>query len=142
MPLAAAGLYVIVILSFALSLLAVTFAYRLSRVTGLFGAWALLIGGLALTAFEDFAYFGSVIFVSYNRVETTVESFNAGTMLFAILILLGIPSLFFFSMYKLHGLFKALNKKSNEGLRPIIEESARAIQGTNDTALAEKKFVR
>ena len=124
MPLAAAGLYVIVIVSFVFSLLAVIYACRLSRVTGLFGAWALLIGGLVITAFEDFAYFGSVIFVSYSKVETTVESFNIGTMLFAILILLGIPAMFFFSMYKLHGLFKNLHKKSGDTARPMIEELA------------------
>ena len=111
-PLAAVGLYAIVILSFVLSLLSVIFAYRLSRITGLFSAWALLIGGLALTAFEDFAYFGSVIFVSYSKVLTTLETFTPGTVLIAVLVLVAIPALFFGAMYKLHGLFKAQNKNS------------------------------
>ncbi|MGH9921039.1 MAG: hypothetical protein ACRD6W_19495 [Nitrososphaerales archaeon] len=100
-------LYAIVVASFALSLLAVAFAYRLSRITGLFGAWSLLIAGLGLTAFEDFAYFGSVIFVSYGKVETIVEGYTWGTFIFAGLILLAIPILFFGSMYKLHSIFRA-----------------------------------
>jgi hypothetical protein len=111
------ALYLIVVSSFALSVLAVIFAYRLSRVTGLFGAWALLIGGLAITAFEDFAYFGSVIFVGYSKVQATVETFSIGTFIFAALILLGIPALFFTSMYKLHGLFRATKDKS-AGTKP------------------------
>lgn len=105
-------LYTIVVASLAVSLLAVTFAFRLSRVTGLFGAWALLIAGLGLTAFEDFAYFGSVIFVSYGRVETIVEGYSWGTFLFAGLILLAIPALFFSAMYKLHSIFKAQTQKT------------------------------
>jgi hypothetical protein len=102
-----------VVFSFVLSLLAVVFAYRLSRITGLFRAWAFLIGGLALTTFEDFAYFGSVIFVSYSKVLSTVETFTFGTFLFAAVILVGIPGLFFASMYKLHGLFKAQRNSSD-----------------------------
>ena len=105
-------LYTIVAVSFAVSLLAVVFAYRLSRVTGLFGAWALLIAGLGLTAFEDFAYFGSVIFVGYSRVETIVQGYSWGTFLFAGLILIAIPALFFSSMFKLHTIFKAQKNKS------------------------------
>lgn len=105
-------LYAIVAASFVLSLLAVAFAYRVSRITGLFGAWALLIGGLVLTAFEDFAYFGSVIFVSYTKVETIVEGYSWGTFIFAGLILLAIPALFFCSMYKLHSVFKAQKSRS------------------------------
>jgi hypothetical protein len=115
------GLYAIVILSFALSLLAVIFAYRLSRITGLFSAWALLIGGLALTAFEDFAYFGSVIFVSYSQVEKNVEGFTFGTVLIALIVLVGIPGLFFSAMYKLNGLFKAMNKNSLSEKKTILQ---------------------
>lgn len=103
-------LYLIVILSLVISILAVFFAYRLSRITGLFGALSLLIAGLALTAFEDFVYFGSVIFASYAKVETAVQGYSLGTFLFSGIVLLGIPCLFFASMYKLHGIFKAQSK--------------------------------
>jgi len=113
-------LYGIVVASFGLSLLAVAYAYRLSRITGLFGAWTLLMAGLALTAFEDFAYFGSVIFVSYSKVETIVEGYNWGTFIFAGLILLAIPALFFASMYKLHSIFRARNRASQEGQEAAV----------------------
>jgi hypothetical protein len=122
-PLEAVALYAIVALSFALSLLAVIFAYKLSRITGLFSAWALLIGGLALTAFEDFAYFGSVIFVSYSKVLVTVEAFTFGTFLIAALVLVAIPALFFGAMYKLHSLFAAQRKK------PSQPKTARELAG-------------
>jgi len=105
-------LYFIVALSLVLSVLAVIFAFRLSKITGLFGAWALLIAGLALTAFEDFAYFGSVIFVTYSKVETLVETYTWGSWLFAGLILIAIPALFFSSMYELHIIFRAQRSKS------------------------------
>jgi hypothetical protein len=113
-PVEVAALYTIVVVSFALSILAVAFAYRLSRTTGLFGAWALLIAGLALTAFEDFAYFGSVVFVSYSKVEVLVEGYSWGTFLFAGLILIAIPALFFASMFRLHSIFKAQKAKPGE----------------------------
>ncbi len=106
-----AALYAIVVLSFACSILAVLFAYRLSRITGLFGAWLLMIAALALTAFEDFAYFGSVVLVSYSKVQGTVETFTPGSFLFAALILVAIPGLFFGAMYKLHGMFKSQKEK-------------------------------
>jgi hypothetical protein len=96
----------------------VVFAYRLSRLTGIFAAWGFLIAALALTSFEDFAFFSSVIFVSYKNVETTVESYNIGSFLFVVLILVAIPGLFFVSMYKLHGLFKSLNQNAPERRRP------------------------
>jgi hypothetical protein len=108
----AALLYSIVVASFGLSLLAVAFAYRVSRLTGLFSAWALLIAALVLTAFEDFAYFGSVIFVSYSKVETLVEGYSWGTFIFAGLILIAIPALFFCSMYKLHSVFELQKSRS------------------------------
>jgi hypothetical protein len=106
-PFEAGLLYTIVAISFVMSILAVTFAYLLSRMTGLFRAWALLIGALVLSAFEDFAYFGSVVFVGYGRVESIVEGYSWGSFLFAGLILVAIPAMFFGSMYKLHSLFKA-----------------------------------
>jgi hypothetical protein len=100
-------LYGIVVASFAFSIMAVVFAYRLSRITGLFSAWVMLIIGLGLTAFEDFAYFGSVIFVGYSKVETLVQGYTLGTFIFAGLILLAIPALFFASMFKMHAIFRA-----------------------------------
>jgi hypothetical protein len=109
-----AALYTIVVVSLALSVLAVFFAYRLSRTTGLFGAWTLLIAGLALTAFEDFAYFGSVVFVSYSKVEVLVEGYTAGSWLFAGLILIAIPALFFASMFRLHSIFTAQKAEAAE----------------------------
>ena len=90
------------------------FAYRLSRTTGSLPLRALLIAGLALTAFEDHAYFGSVVFVSYSRVETLVQGYAWGMFLFAGLILLAIPALFFGSMFKLHAIFKAQKDESEE----------------------------
>lgn len=110
-------IYVIVVLSFAFSLLAVYFAYRLSRITGRFGAWTLLIAGLALTAFEDFAYFGSVVFSSYASVVKAVEGYTWVSFLLVVLILLAIPALFFGAMYRLHGLFKT------QSVRPIEAHS-------------------
>jgi hypothetical protein len=74
----------------------------------------LLIAGLAFTKFENFAYFGSVAFVSYSRAETPVQRCTWGTFLFAGLILLAIPALFFGSMFKLHAIFKA-QKDEPEG---------------------------
>ena len=106
-PTEAALLYAMVVVSLALSVLAVVFAFRLSRITGLFGAWSLLIVGLALTAFEDLAYFSSVVFVTYSKVITLVQSYTWGSFLFAGLILLAIPAAFFGSMYKLHHIFRA-----------------------------------
>jgi hypothetical protein len=113
-PLAAIGLYALVVFSFALSLMAVLFAYRLSRVTGRFGAWSLLIAGLALTAFEDFLFFGSIVFVSFHQVETTVETYTLGSVLIAVIVLAAIPALFFSSMYKLNQLFRGMNSKPQE----------------------------
>jgi hypothetical protein len=122
-PAAAVGLYALVVVSFLLSIMAVLFAYRLSRTTGLFGAWALLIAGLALTSFEDFAFFGSIVFVSFSRVEATVEGYTVGTVLFAVIILFGIPALFFSSMYKLNALFRALNaNNSRDGQRKTEQQ--------------------
>jgi hypothetical protein len=111
------GVYAIVSLSFALSILAVFFAFRLSRITGLFGAWTLLIWGLALTGFEDFASFGSVIFLSYNKVQNTVATFTLASFLFEALILIAPPAFFFGAMYKLHGMFKSQKEKTNVEIR-------------------------
>ncbi len=105
------GVYAIVIVSFSLSILAVLFAFRLSRITGLFGAWTLLIWGLALNGFEDFASFGSVIFVSYTKVQDTVATFTMGGYLFEALILIAPPAFFFGAMYKLHGMFKSQKER-------------------------------
>jgi hypothetical protein len=111
-----ASIYAIVVVSLFLSLLAIAFAYRLSRITGLFSAWVLLIAGLALTSFEDFAFFSSVIFVGYGKVQALVETYTWGSFLFILLILIGIPLLFALSMYKLHALFRA-QRKSDDGGR-------------------------
>jgi hypothetical protein len=117
MSIGAVGVYAIVVLSFALSILAVFFALRLSRITGLFGAWTLLIWGLALTGFEDFASFGSVIFLSYNKVQSIVATFTLASFLFEALILIAPPAFFFGAMYKLHGMFKSQKEKSNVRIR-------------------------
>lgn len=127
-PLEALGLYALVISSFVFSVLAVLFAYRLSRVTGLFGAWALLIAGLILTAFEDFAFFGSVVFVSFSKVEANVANYSISTALFAMLILMGIPALFFTSMYKLNGLFRSMQGKAPEKREAIPELREELVQ--------------
>ena len=111
------GVYAIVILSFALSIFAVFFAFRLSRITGLFGAWTLLIWGLALMGFEDFASFGSVIFVNYNRVQNVVATFTLASFLFEALILIAPPAFFFGAMYKLHGMFKSQKEKQAASIR-------------------------
>lgn len=112
-----AALYSIVIVSFALSILSVLFAYRLSRITGLFSAWTLLIAGLALTAFEDFAFFGSVIFVGYGKVQTIVEGYTWSSFFFALLILVGIPTLFFLSMFTMHSTFRAHKTRDADTLQ-------------------------
>jgi hypothetical protein len=117
-PIVAAGLYAIVITSFAFSILAVVYAYRLSRITGLFSAWLLLIGGLAITAFEDFAYFGAVVFAGYSKVLIAAEAATFGSILIALLFLVAIPSLFFGAMYKLHVLFKDQRKPADEARTP------------------------
>ncbi len=111
------GLYTVVVASLVLSILAVLFAYRLSRITGFFSAWTLLIAGLILTSFEDFAYFGTVIFVSYNAVRSEVEAFTPGSFSFLTLILVCIPAMFFGAMYQLHGMFKAQQEKSGSSRR-------------------------
>jgi hypothetical protein len=111
------GLYAMVIASFALSILAVFYAFRLSRITGLFGAWTLLIWGLALTGFEDFASFGSVIFLSYNRIEVMVASLSLASFFFEALILIAPPAFFFGAMYKLHGMFKSQKERQIERTR-------------------------
>lgn len=105
-------LYIIVFISLFLSLMAVVYAYRLSRITGLFSAWILLIAALALTALEDIAFFGSVVFVSYSKLETQVQTYTWGSFLFEFLILVCIPLLFFSSMYRLHHIFRL--QKSGE----------------------------
>lgn len=110
-------LYLIVVASFVLSVMAVVFAYRLSRITGLFSAWTMLIAGLGLTAFEDFAFFGSVIFVSYDKVEAIVQGYTWGSFLFALLILVAIPALFFLSMFRMHSTFRAHRNKDGTLLR-------------------------
>jgi hypothetical protein len=119
------GVYAIVLLSFALSILAVFFAFRLSRITGLFGAWTLLIWGLALTGFEDFASFGSVIFLSYSKVQNVVANLSLASFLFEALILIAPPAFFFGAMYKLHGMFKAQKENQASGTRlenaPLVE---------------------
>jgi hypothetical protein len=107
----ALGLYAIVILSIALSLLAVIFAYRLSKITGLFGAWTMLIAALALTAIEDFFFSGSVIFSGYSKVQNLVEKGTADTFVFTGLFLLAIPALYFGAMYLLYGMFKSQSSK-------------------------------
>src|SRR5487761_1409752 len=113
----AVGVYTIVLVSFSLSILAVFFAFRLSRITGLFGAWTLLIWGLSLMGFEDFASFGSVIFLSYNRVENVVATFSLASFLFEALILIAPPAFFFGAMYKLHGMFKSQKEKQAVPIR-------------------------
>jgi hypothetical protein len=105
------GIYTIVVLSLILSVLAVFYAYRLSRITGLFSAWTLLIAGLILTSFEDFAYFGTVIFVSYSKVESQAEAFTPGSFSFLTLILICIPALFFGAMFQLYAMFKSQQEK-------------------------------
>lgn len=107
LPIEAAVLYGMVVISLGLSVLAVAFAFRLSRITGLFGAWSLLIVGLGLTVFEDLAYFSSVVFVSHSELIKLVQTYSAGSFFFAGLILLAIPAAFFGSMYKLHHIFRA-----------------------------------
>jgi hypothetical protein len=107
----AIGVYAIVITSFALSILAVYYAFRLSRITGLFGAWTFLIWGLALTGFEDFASFGSVIFLGYNRVVNVAATFSLAGFLFEALILIAPPAFFFGAMYKLHGMFRSQKER-------------------------------
>jgi hypothetical protein len=115
-----------VITSFALSILAVFYAFRLSRITGLFGAWTLLIWGLALTGFEDFASFGSVIFLSYSRVENMVSNLSLGSFLFEALILIAPPAFFFGAMYKLHGMFKA--QREQQAARATRLEEAPLVE--------------
>jgi hypothetical protein len=109
-----AGLYIIVFCSLTLSLAAVFYAFRLSRITGLFSAWTLLIAGLILTCFTYFAYFGSVIFEQYYEVRATVEGFTPGSFSLLVLILVCTPALFFGAMYQLHGMFKTQKESASE----------------------------
>lgn len=108
------GLYAIVVASLVLSILSVFYAYRLSRITGLFSAWTLLIAGLILTTFEDFAYFGIVIFANYDSVTNQVEAFTPGNFSFLTLILICIPAMFFGAMYQLYGMFKSQSENRVE----------------------------
>ena len=120
-----AGLYSIVLASLALSILAVIYAYRLSRITGLFSAWTLLIAGLILTSFEDFAYFGTVIFVNFNSLRSEVDAFTVGSFSYLTLVLICIPALFFGAMYQLNGMFRAQQEKAQSSRRtenpPLVE---------------------
>ena len=105
--------YIILAVDMVLSLGAVYFAYRLTRITGLFRAWALMIVAVAIVAYDVIASFFGFLMLSVTTVTTLEAALEAlgplkytadvapGTLLCMVL---------FACMYEMHGIMRAFVK--------------------------------
>ncbi len=110
----AIGIYALVVFSAVFSIGTVYFAYRLSRITGRFGAWTLMITALILVMVENLFFSGSVVLAGPAALENSVSSLAIVTMPLEVVIVLGIPLLFFAAMYKLYRIISSSQKVTRD----------------------------
>ena len=95
------------------------YCYRLTRITGAFRAWTLMIAALAVLAFGVLASFVRLVaFESPAQVERTVQ--QAGAMGFAFQGAYGLTlsALLFLAMFELYGMFRRTQKTKAPSYAP------------------------
>jgi hypothetical protein len=115
--------YVEIFIELALSAGAVAYAYRLSKLTGRFGAWTLIIVGLVLLTFQNVNSLWTILTLPQNQLASLVQQFNAYSLAISAAFSIGVPGVFFFAMMKLYQSFAAQKPKERNQKR-IAEEKA------------------
>jgi hypothetical protein len=86
---------------------AVVYGYRVTRITGTFRGWLLLIGAIALAAASSvFTYFQILFFDSFAQVTAIVEASTPLDFLLSSFYEIALGLMLFFGMFELFRVFR------------------------------------
>src|SRR6266436_5764883 len=104
------GMWIIAVLQLGLEAGIVLYAYRLTRLTGSFRAWTMIILAFVLTtASSIFGVF--LLLVNPDLITGLVQSISLPTLVFSYAISIATSLLFFFGIFDLVRRFKIAAKK-------------------------------
>jgi hypothetical protein len=108
-----------------LTIVAAYYAYRITRIVGVFWAWAFIVAASALSAFRAISSVGPVSFVPTKLVGPTLNEFSTGAIVFSEIINLSAAVLFAAGMYGLYRIFrgKKRDERHLQEVRPLSERS-------------------
>jgi hypothetical protein len=104
------GIWIIAVLQVALEAGIVLYAYRLTRLTGSFRAWTLIIVAFVLTTVSSLSGLFVLVF-SPSLITSLVQSISLSTLVFSYGISIATSVLFFFGIFDLVRRFKLAAKK-------------------------------
>jgi hypothetical protein len=104
------GIWIVAVLQLVLEAGIVLYAYRLTRLTGSFRAWTLIIVAFVLTTVSSLS---GIFFLVFNPdlITSLIQSISLTTLAFSYAISISTSVLFFFGIFDLVRRFKLAAKK-------------------------------
>jgi hypothetical protein len=100
-------------LELALDVLAVVYAYRLTKITGTFRGWLLMILAVVLITVQGSASIVSLIlFFPESQLESLIASVGTGALIQGAIIGVALSASLFGAMFELYRTFKKLQTES------------------------------
>jgi hypothetical protein len=90
----------------AFAIIAAYYAYRITRLVGVFWAWLLIIAALALSAYRAITSVGPISFIPTKLDASALTQFGTGEIVLSEIINLSVAVLFAAGMYGLYGIFR------------------------------------
>ncbi len=106
--------YVEIFVELSLSAAAVYYAYRLTRLTGTFGAWTLIIVGLVLMTLQNVNSLSTLLTLPEAQLVALIQQLGIASLAISAIFSIGIPAIFFLAMRKLYKSFEG-QLKSRKG---------------------------
>jgi hypothetical protein len=107
---------------------AAVYGYRVTRITGTFRGWLLLIGAIALAAASSvFTYFQILFFESFAQVTAIVEASTPLNFLLGSFYEIALALMLFFGMFELFRIFNkpaTTTETENETHADILQEES------------------
>ncbi len=108
------SLFMVVALELAAQAGAVYFAYRLTRLTGSFRAWTLIITAFILTTASSVIGLIFLLAINPDQLVSLVQSIGFGTTILSDAVTVAAAFLLFFGMFDLVRRFKHTAKKPDQ----------------------------
>ena len=107
-------IYIVIALELAAQAGAVFFAYRLTRLTGSFRAWTLIITAFILTTAASVLGLVFLLAINPDQIVSLVQSVGFGTTILSDAVNITAAFLLFFGMFDLVRRFKHTAKKPDQ----------------------------
>src|SRR5438552_3929907 len=116
-------LYTYVIIDLLRDIGAVIYAYRLTKITGAFRGWVLVIVAIAVFTLQNFiSIIETMVFFPAEQLTKLIQSIGIGSFVFSSILAMSLSLCLFFAMFELYKTFKKVttNIKPREPLAPTL----------------------